>query len=160
MRNLEMVANECIVELNDCNIRINKVKEIKVNNRAKNRLGICRRINGEYIIEISDILLSNNVPLKSLKQTILHELLHTCDGCMNHKEKWKRYANIVNKKYGYNISRVTNMREIGIDIDNIDLGYKYKATCKCCGQVIKRKRKSDFIKHPNFYTCGKCCTSD
>lgn len=43
---------------------------------------------------------------KIIQMTIVHELLHTCEGCFNHGAKWKYYAEVMNNKYGYQITRI------------------------------------------------------
>ena len=53
--------------------------------------------------------------MNGLKNTIIHELLHTCVGCMNHKAKWKFYADKVNRAYGYDdIKRTSTADEKGV----------------------------------------------
>lgn len=38
-----------------------------------------------------------------LKATVMHELLHTCDGCDNRDGKWRGYAALVDSAYHYDI---------------------------------------------------------
>lgn len=77
-------------------------------------MGQCRYRNGSYTINISCRLLEESVPREILKQTVLHEILHTCKNCMNHKTEWKEVANQVNRAYGYNIKRCTSAEELGL----------------------------------------------
>ena len=67
-----------------------------------------------YTIEINSILLNEEVPEWALYETILHELLHTLPGCMNHGSKWRKYAAIVNRRLGYNIKPLSTYRDKGL----------------------------------------------
>lgn len=111
MRDLYKVATECMYELDLLGIPYAEIPKERwtVNTRAKSRLGQARKRNGEYSINISADILHDKYPLEFLKNTVIHELLHTCKGCMNHGEKWKAYAEKVNAKYGYNIERCVSM---------------------------------------------------
>lgn len=55
---------------------------IKINTRAKRMHGCCRKVNGNFVIEISDFLF--NYSKEEIMNTIAHELIHTCYGCFNH----------------------------------------------------------------------------
>ena len=109
-----------------------------------------------YVIQVSNRLLDESVPVQSLKQTIMHELLHTCTGCMNHGKTWKDYADRVNKAYGYDVSRTTSAKSLGVDTENIRKDIKHQFVCKNCGQVINRTRESNFTKNYQHYKCGIC----
>ena len=100
-------------------LEFGKIVNFEINYRAKSRWGQCQRKGSGYYINISDRLLQDDVPIKALKDTIIHEILHTCNGCMNHGTTWKNYADKVNKAYGYNIKRCTSAEEKGFDMDNI-----------------------------------------
>lgn len=52
-------------------------------------------------------------------QTLLHELLHTLPGCFNHGGLWKRYAQMINKKYNLKIKRCSNPKEFGINLSQL-----------------------------------------
>lgn len=160
MKNLYEVASICMYELESIGIKYGKIMNFTVNYRATTRWGQCRRKNNGYYINISEKLLQDNAPLEALKDTIIHELLHTCEGCMNHGEKWKKYAEKVNKTYGYNIKRCSSAEEKGLDVENIraekEQRAKHKFTCCGCGQTILRQRESNFTKYYENYTCGKC----
>ena len=153
------VAEECKEELRALNIEFAENVYFEINTRAKSRFGRCRKVcswNNEFTIEITDMLLEKNVPTKSLKNTIIHELLHTVDGCMNHKSKWKNLANKVNNAYGYDIKRASSFEERGVKMEIAPKKINYMFKCKGCGQTIKRTRKSKFTEFYNYYTCG-CC---
>ena len=59
---------------------------VRVMSRAKRRLGCCFYHGGEYTIEVAARLLGQP---GLLRETLVHELLHTCPGCRDHGERWK-----------------------------------------------------------------------
>ena len=154
-RNLNQLYDECKAELKSIGIEPNPIKEIRVNPRPKRRLGRARCRNGEYTIEISGITLREEVPDKKVKQVIIHEMLHCCDGALNHGDTWKRLANKVNLNLGYNVTRCGSLAEMGLTEETV-YTRKYKITCQKCGSVYYRERASNVTKHPERYVCAKC----
>lgn len=105
MHDLQKVAAECISELKaiDIPIQDEKIKEIVAVPLDEDGCdGHCLIINEDkYRIEIYEKMLDNHVRLVSLKRLICHELLHTCEGCMNHKGTFRRYSRKIDKIYNY-----------------------------------------------------------
>lgn len=67
--------------------------------KATSFFGQCatNRVRGyKFLIRISEYALY--LSERDIMDTILHELLHTCDGCMNHQKLWRTYALQVNLK--------------------------------------------------------------
>jgi len=81
MRNLDEYAIQCMEELDAIGIEYGNIIEVKVNTRAKKRWGQCRAVPGGYSINISVVLLDERNDEQGLKETIIHELLHSCKGC-------------------------------------------------------------------------------
>ncbi len=148
-----------------------RILEISENRRAKKRLGCCKLVKKgfrqTFRIEISTVLAQ--VDDKALKQTILHELLHTCPGCFNHGEKWKKLAEQVNQAYGYRIKRLSSEEELGIagpaaapgsragnSAERARPNYKYRIRCTGCGTASYRMKRSRVVEHPEQYRCAKC----
>lgn len=150
---LNALMAEMIASLTSLGIPLSKriVPEVKVNTRAKKRLGCCILQSYVYTIEISQFVLSDE---QLLRETMAHELLHTCKSCRNHGERWKQYAAIVNKELGYNISRTVKIE--GGDVRLREEANKYLLVCTSCGTEIWRARMSKTIKSPWRYRCGKC----
>ena len=93
------------------------ISGIIINRRARKRFGCCKAVKSfagytSYQIEVSEKVLICDE--KKIKQTIAHELIHTCKGCMNHGERWKHYAMIMNRRYGYEIKRTATDEEMGV----------------------------------------------
>ncbi len=123
---------------------------VRVNTRAKRRLGCCYYENGAYTIEVSGSLLDQP---EKLRQTLCHELLHTCPGCRNHGEKWKAWADTVNSALGYSIQRLAPAEGEGSRLRRDEV--KYILECQSCGAKIYRARMSKAVKQPWCYRC-KC----
>ena len=156
---LKELYSQCIDELKsiDINVEKNRNINIKINKRSKKRYGCCKKIaKDKYQIEISEWVMELNE--KIIKNTIMHELIHCLPRCNNHGEIFKRYANTINEKLGYNISRIGN-KEKDCEASNIEYvedetKYNYKIVCKNCNQNFFRQRiKKGFTRK---YRCGKC----
>ena len=156
MRDLQMYAKECMEYLDVIGIEYGNIIEFVPNTGATKRWGQCRAIPGGYSINISTVLLDERNDEEGLINTIIHELLHSCKGCMNHGENWKRLANKVYREYGLNIKRTSSAAEKGVIEETRPIKVKHKFVCKGCGQVITRQKESDFTKRYDRYTCAVC----
>lgn len=153
MKNFQNLYLECMQELRDIGIEYGCVSKWEINTKAKKRWGQCEDLgHGYYSINISVRLLADGVDDVATKTTILHELLHTCDGCMNHGKEWLRLADEVNRAYGYNIKRCTSHEEKGIE----RVKANYVVACPCCGAKWEYIRMTKTVQNPNRYRCGKC----
>ncbi len=124
--------------------------EVKINSRAVKRFGRCILSRGRYTIELSSMLI--DAPEKSCRQTIAHEIIHTCPGCMDHGVSFRLYAAMMNNAYGYSISRTGSREEMGIRQEE---NFRYAIICRKCGRKTMRLRRSSVIDHPSRYRC-KC----
>ena len=173
---------ECINELNKIGINIldeskyGKI-DISISKRATKRYGCCKQekpdINYKTIskigrkrivrfekfnihhIEISRWVLDLEDSI--IKNTIMHELIHCIPYCNNHGTEFKKYANLVNEKLGYDISRVGD-KKTDFEKSNLEYkennNYKYKIICKGCMQIFYRQRlNKNFTRK---FRCGKC----
>lgn len=122
--------------------------QVQVNTRAKRRLGCCFYQGGRYWIEVSDRVLGDGA---LLRQTLVHELLHTCPGCRDHGKRWKAYAGLVSEKLGFKIERTvsTGAQEGPLRHEEV----KYILECQSCGARIERMRMSKAVKAPWRYRC-------
>lgn len=134
---LKRLAKECENELREIGLE-NKLKSdiiYSINYRAKRRLGQCcskRYINiSSWLLEIGSD--------DDIKNTIIHEILHTFDDTIGHKERWQYYARYVSNRTNYHITRTANANEIYVKA-NIERTFKYKITCKKCGKVFYQQR--------------------
>lgn len=164
MKDLAKIASESQAELSAIGIHTGEVTRYSVNSRAKRRLGLCTHIgNNKYEIEVSSLLFHEAVPEITLKYVVIHELIHTCKGCMNHGDKWKHYVEKVNRAYGYTISSNPYSHDRK-DMDGVRTAkaeqaaceVKYKYICTGCGAEVNRYRASSFTKNPERYHCARC----
>ena len=149
--------SEVIKQAENINIKLGKINPIVDISRAKSWFGQCRRRNGMYEIRISKFHEGGE---NAIKETMAHEILHTCKGCMNHKKEWKRFADVMNKAYNYHIQRVggqfINENDVlenkTISKSNV-ISNKYILKCKECGNTWSREKESKFVKYPGLYRC-------
>lgn len=179
---LNKIFDECVNELKNIGIdvldekRVGKI-DIYISKRNNKRYGCCKQEEPDknyktvtkkgwkkiikyekfniHHIEISKWVMDLDEEI--IKNTIIHELIHCMPYCNNHGLQFKQYANYINFKLGYNISRVGNKKE-DYEKSNVEYNedelYKYKIKCTKCGQEFLRKRlNNNFIKK---YRCGKC----
>lgn len=161
MRDLTVIINNCISDLNAIGIYPNKIEKVEVNTRAKSRWGQCKYHTDSfgdrhYSINISALLLDERTPMNSLLDTCYHELLHAVDGCMNHGSKWESLADLVSDCYSVNISRCSSASEkLGEEMKAVRTETNpkkiYKAKCACCEYVYKHKgyRAPQWYNHLN-----------
>lgn len=158
MKDVIYVYEVCVEKLEDIGIKLGTIKCVKENPRLRSTWGRCTKKDSlwgdMYEIEISSRLLQDEVDDKATETTMLHELLHTCEGCLNHGPKWKALAKRVNQRYGYNIKRTTSSKEKGVKPREIK--YKYRLICDKCNKPIYKQRLSEFVKFPEIYEHNNC----
>lgn len=152
MKDLQYYFEMAKDELDVLDIPYGNIKECTVNTRAKGRYGQCKVRNGVYTINISSRILEDYVPTKSLMTVLCHEILHSVKGCMNHGEKWKSYAELVNDCYGYNITTTSSDEKYGLKPMDKDKEYKYTIECTC-GKKYYKHRKTYWMKDMEYYGC-------
>lgn len=161
MHNIYALLRECKKECEEVGIYLGTIANIDVNYRAQKRWGHCRYESCEdaYYIDISYKLVDDSTPVKTLKETILHELCHTVEDGMCHTGEWKRAIDLLNRRYGYNIKRTNSYADKGVDVEKFPPKKKsinYVVECQKCGMQVCRTRMSRVIEHPDRYRCGYC----
>ena len=151
---LQRLAKESEKELRDIGLGDKLKSDIKytINYRAKKRLGQCvdkRDINiSSWLLEIG---LDHDI-----KDTIIHEILHTFKDTIGHKTKWQYYANYVNNRTDYHITRTTSIDNIYARANKVrprrEVSYKYEITCEKCGKVFYRQKMAKKVF--NSFTRG------
>ena len=156
MKSIYKVYSDCCAICFSLDIPIADDIHVEVNTRAKKRWGLCTKNgDGSYTIQISDRLLQDDVTEEATFDTMLHELLHTCHNCMNHKAEWKHWANIINSNYPkYNIKATTSCEEKGIESSNKTA--KYVVTCNECNRNWYYMRNCGVVKRVNKCKCPYC----
>lgn len=136
--------------------------DLSFNTRAKYKYGSCRlKGANHYEIELNKNF-ADVSPIEEIKKTIMHELIHSIKGCMNHKEGWKRVVNKVNAKYGYDIERTKAVAEYVSIVQSQETAPQYQILYQGCGHVFKYKRNSKNVQLIRNQTgrlkcsCGSC----
>lgn len=102
-----------------------------------------------------ELIPNEELAQRRLEETIIHELIHTIPGCMNHGSYFKHFCSLVNNNYPnrYVIKTRTNSEDYGVAIENKPK-FKYEIVCTHCGKKYYYARKPKYdIRN---YTCGKC----
>ena len=167
MKNVEQLVRRAARELRDIGVDAGYIADITVDTRSKSRWGRCKkrwdagRQCEVFKLEISAMLLDDDVSYFATMDTVMHEVIHTCPGCFNHGAEFKRVAKMVNLAYGYNVKRCTSAEEKNIQIE--PRAYKYSLRCTKCGHVYRYKRATklvQYIEHGDRrqynYGCGVC----
>lgn len=151
---LVLAVPRCERELRESGVKITD-KQIywSVNSRAKNRWGQCRINDDAFKINISRTLLMSGSE-KGIRQTVIHELIHTCENSFNHGPSFKANAALVNRKFGYHVSRTSSAEELGLKENVSDA--KYVISCPKCGKTWTRQRKCRITEYPYLFGCPKC----
>lgn len=154
---LQKAFTKCKAQCDKLGIKYGGNITISPTTRVLKKWGSCRIYphNFGFDIKINRRLLDDDVKEMALLDTVMHELLHTCPGCGDHGATWKKYADMVNKAYGYNVKRCTSYEEKGMETPPRPVA-KYRFMCKNCGTIVSRQRASAFTKNPSGYVCGKC----
>lgn len=141
---LNNLFKEVKEEIKDLVPYSNKIdNNVKISKRAFRFLGRCSKnwLKDSYFITVSQPLLNTN-NTKLIKETLIHELIHTCKNCFNHDNNFKYFMNTVNNRTDYNITIESNNKEYEKQVINFrkNNNPKYKITCAKCGMVTYRKR--------------------
>lgn len=164
MKNLMEMFNYGLEVVEACGIEYGNIVDVSINTRAKSRFGQCRynRVMGTYTINISKFILDDDIDDKAVMETIIHEILHTVEGCMNHGKKWKSLGKIVEQKFGYCITRTSDYNKFSdnlekkMEVERATKKSNYVFKCAGCGQIIRREKMSKFVKYYQHYKCGIC----
>lgn len=150
MQDFDLMLAQVIAQARACGIPVSRRIEphVVVNARAKTRFGCCKRRGGVYTVEVSDRLA--DAGRTACMQTLAHEVLHTCRGCADHRQRWREYAERMNAAYGYGISRVCTSESMGLEPRR---EYRYAVRCTTCGKRYERLKKSKLITNPERYRC-------
>lgn len=159
MRDLETIGKECMLDMECIGFPITRDVEWVVSNRMTKTWGLCTtwRNSNRCQIKIASFLLQDDVPLKQLRTTVLHELAHAYDENKHHHGKeWKAIAEVISDCYGVDIQQYVTSEEketlMNTEMYKAKMekkkAPKWEIVCEC-GQVFTYKRKPKII---NEYT--------
>lgn len=146
------LLQEAIAEVRAAGIEPGEILPIVKLNRSTRSYGRCHKVGNAFEIALSKYFLDN--PPEDLKNTLVHEVLHTVTGCFNHGSKWKSLAAKMNRIYGYNIQRTTP--DIMQSEEAQAIKKQYIINCLQCNQIIYRQRRSKLVTNTNNFRCGRC----
>lgn len=164
----DIIRNTYIPVNTDVTISSDLEYKIKFHkNLNADTLGCCCTNNIHTIIYIR-----SGMSDKNTLETILHELIHTCDGCFNHGKLFRLYSDAVNSYVRSNFDEFSEFscgfHESKIDDSAYLKKFKYVVTCPKCNlkTYYARNCKSfkdillSFTKNiESNYKCCKCgCT--
>lgn len=152
-------ANEIL-----CECVPNYVKKNIVDYRfgnATSKWASVRKTYGGFSIYTSTLfekIQDDSVAEDRLVGTMIHELIHTQDGCMDHKAGFKRLAACVNAKYPkYKIQRCNSVEDVGLSFSEIK-AVKYLAMCTRCNHEWSYQRRPSWWDRIDRVGCPYCKT--
>ncbi len=100
---LQALLAECLEKIQALGIKTGKIACIRWKKHASGFYGCCGEQNGEFEIQISELYRRGEENVARLRDTIFHELLHTCDRCDNHDQEFWDYARRLDEAYGTHV---------------------------------------------------------
>lgn len=157
-RKVSEMFDEALEIARECGLKPGIITDVKVNGRLSRSLGRCRKSQGwrGYHIEISKQVVEH-CDRNFIVQTLLHEIIHTCEGCWNHGANFEAAGARIMAKYPeYKISQTNDPVMENKYGEDYLRSQKYLLKCEKCGMVYGKSRMSDFVRHPEFYTHKGC----
>lgn len=167
---LRSLLNEMIEEFSDLYPEFkNNSYTIRFNNNATTFLGKIRKTGNSFISTggcfeiIVNKVYTDMVDIDDVRNTLLHELIHSLPYCMNHGPDWKRQAAKARVR-GYTITRVSG-KNAYTEMYNKKRkekkqNAKYTVYCDKCGEQWNYQRTCKVIKsvarNETRYSCPKC----
>ena len=131
-------------------IKVGKISRVRFSDKSFGKFGSCRKLmNGYFAIEITDLGMHGDV-----KCTIVHELIHTVEGCFNHGPKFQEIARLLSSAYNIELGTRASKHEMELSKEYRIAKAKYVIRCKKCGQVVTRQHATRLVKLPMTYRCG------
>ena len=147
LTDLNTLMNECKKELIDLGYYevMNKSYMICFNSRFKAKLGQIKLIPGGYQIDINSHFAE--ICPEGVRNTIMHELIHSLQGCMNHGNKWQTIAKLVNNTLHYNVTTTSYYEKYQkyYNAHSNKSTTKYTLTCATCNHKWNYKKRTKLI---------------
>lgn len=161
---LRKVFLEVIEELKPIFPEVTSIHYITIfNERAIKRYGQCKRIGPNHFEININKKFAQHCKIEDVKNTIVHEILHSLPNGMTHKGAWLMYANKVNSLLPhYHITR-TNSYEGYAETKPAP---KYTVSCPHCEKAEwNYYRASEVVKNllgknTRGYHCPRCKRQD
>lgn len=152
LNDIRKMVEVCRGELGDLGLKTGEIASVSFNSRAKTLFGRCRRErSGTYHIEIMTYL-NRHRTLDEIRQTVMHEVIHTLPACGNHGETFQKTARLVNERLGFRISTTSKLSKEAKEA----VAFAYVLKCGYCGEELKRyHRKPRISPHHYHRPCGE-----
>ena len=148
LKDLEKEMRECLKIIEDLGIPTHNEKVryiVEINKKPTKYLGLCTRISNNPItfeIKFNGPYFKVANP-QDVHDTIMHEILHTLPGCMNHGKFWQRAAKTIESfESKYTITRLGNCEEYK---ELYQDSSKYVITCRTCGKKFYYRKRSKIV---------------
>lgn len=150
-------ASQCLAELRELGYQPPIAVQYRVSSRLTRALGNCleQRQMGKIIRLV--ITISADVPSETLKDVMMHELIHAVvGGREHHGYKFQALANLVNRTYGYRVGTYASTEEREA-IQKVRAKKANFSTVRCikCGNERVVSNRAGVVKYPHEYKC-KC----
>ena len=159
----ENLIKECEKVVVDCGYTLPDIN-YSLNTRTQRALGRCKiridRVTKEKSnirIELTEsyfLAYARTKQYDKIKNTILHEMCHALPNGHNHGYEWQKYARVIGKASGQNISRLVENDEV---ISELKIKRtKYIIECSDCGMKYTYARRPKFANRLESCNCSKC----
>lgn len=158
---LKRTYEELLDQFKELNISLYDIYSVTINNRLQSTKGRCilRNVIGGWTIAFIEIAPSSFIEghPEVLRDVLAHEMCHAVVGATGHGPVWKKWAGIVNRKLGTNITTKFSYSAYGLEPVRAKCREpKYTIVCPHCGAKWTRARKCALTEHPDHYRCGGC----
>ena len=136
------------------------IVSVRISNASSYWGKIGRVSGGGFKLSISrefERILDVDLAKRRLEECLIHELIHTMPGRMNHGPKFKQICYLVNNKYKgkYNIQTCTSCEDYGEVIERKEKPNKYEIVCPHCNRKYYYKRLPKYDISRYNCACGK-----
>jgi len=172
---IEEMLQEEIVKAREAGIPISSSIDPHIEfPKARSFYGMChhkdtKHSKYDYRIRISEFFAP--APEEEIRQTLMHELIHTISGCHGHDANWRKWAGVANTRYGYQIARLGEYHKFSMDAEAEKYRknnptksrpaaeratIKYKIQCTSCERTWNRTRRSRVTENIDRCLCPYC----
>lgn len=138
---------------------------IQIKNLGTKSLAICEFRGRDYFDDekLFNISFNSNylafAKKEQIKNTMMHEMIHSLDGCMSHTGRWKQIATRINYSLPqYQIKRTTDPGEEFYK-NVVEKQYKYEIECNKCHSKWRYQRMTKTIQSCSKGTAICSCGS-
>lgn len=157
MKDLNKLLDSALAMCDEVGIPYGTIRIITLNNRLSRAWGRCLSQDGgkTFWIEIQGKFAQDEFSTdKAVIAVIIHEIIHTCEGCWNHGSQFMAYGKRIADRFGINVAATDSPENLIVDSIAWNQSKKYEVKCKC--RSIYKDRMCDIIKFPHTYTCKLC----